>query len=1081
MSQSAAIGRRQLEAALADSRGGPLWAPRLAALAGLAAGWIAAGSTGLLGSPLRRGLTWVALGLVLLLARPGARRLLDWLWLAAAVILAIPMIASSLPAINVWAVALVLAAVAAGWSGPGRMAILLAAEAVALLGAFRLAYSSIGWFWLVCDRLASASGAAVGWMTGQALRIGPSFAGLDFLVVMVFVAIRGPLAVPGTRSGSPGRTRGVALAIGAVLIGHVLYLSGLSLIRYFPERKPESEAVPAWRRLPGEPEQPGRQEGRRQWGWQTALHHLVPALLVGGASAGGRAAFGSAASWGASLPKRSEPAPWVWNLPLVALIVHVAIGWMILRVLLGLPEPADNPGPWTRAPPGHPELLTAAALVLAVAAPAVLTLWWHYPDLSGKKVVFFEKGRSNWFRPTYPPPGKHRWDSAYYGWLSSGMYGMLPTYLESLGASTLISPDLSEGDLAGADVLVLLYPREPWQKGQLERIRRFVQQGGTLLVAGDHTAHEPLDPRGKLAAALLRGAISAAAVPTCTLGAGARVHKPLNPEDRLLSEPELAILRRGDTEPLPAGTTRINELLEPTGIRVPFDSAMFALTAWLDCYETISHPTSAGIAGGRGNLYGVVTGASVEVRWPAMPLLIGRWGWSDQGFAGAPIEKAMLGNRAYDPGERLGDVVLAAEQRLGAGRVIVFGDTTSFVNGVTVSCHPYTSRLFAYLAEPGVWPRAAWRQGLGTGLLAALLAVLIGWSSPGRLAAVALALGASLAASDGLTFRAWTVLPDGNLKRPNNLAYIDESHLNRFSWEGWRSDGIMPLAATLMRNDFLSLMLPEITPERLQGARLLVVIAPAKPYTRRQRQTIRQFVDQGGILILTVGHEKAGPSRALLEEFLLYVGGHPEDLKALLGEPKPLGHVKTPYFRGTDYSAAVRFFAGWPIDAWHRYSLFLSHYGYQYAPYPLPTIVIRRHGEGIVALVGDSDFALAKNLEYEDGSLIEGMRENADFWRYFISLLRDGVGEGPIWFPPKPVPLSKTGQPESTQPDQDEGEAQGPGGPEAAPAEPSPDEQMPAEPPPEKGGPSKQSSAKQAPAQQSAKTQALDAPPPQPD
>jgi hypothetical protein len=37
-----------------------------------------------------------------------------------------------------------------------------------------------------------------------------------------------------------------------------------------------------------------------------------------------------------------------------------------------------------------------------------------------------------------------------------------------------------------------------------------------------------------------------------------------------------------------------------------------------------------------------------------------------------------------------------------------------------------------------------------------------------------------------------------------------------------------------------------------------------------------------------------------------------------------------------------------------------------------------------------------KNLEQESGQPFEGLRENADFWRWLITLLRDE----PMWIPP---------------------------------------------------------------------------------
>ena len=232
---------------------------------------------------------------------------------------------------------------------------------------------------------------------------------------------------------------------------------------------------------------------------------------------------------------------------------------------------------------------------MAILVPVVAALYTQPLNLADRKVVFYEKGFLNWLKPEH----------GSYGRLSSGMYGMLPVFVESLGADTLISPDLTEEDLQDADALVLLNPNEPWADGQLDRIHDFVRRGGSLLLMGEHTE---IDPNGG---------------------------------------------------------NRFNDVLEPTAMRVAFDSATFAVGGWLHSYETIDHPITVGIPDDR-NQFGVVIGASVQAHWPARPLLIGRWGWADPGDEAS--DRAMMGNGRYDSGEHLGDVVLAAEQPMGKGR-----------------------------------------------------------------------------------------------------------------------------------------------------------------------------------------------------------------------------------------------------------------------------------------------------------------------------------------------------------------------------------------------------------------------------
>ena len=200
--------------------------------------------------PPARGLTWAAIGCAVLLGwrmgpRPtasGTGGLLSFLprlvLLLAALAAAVPMIASDTAVIHVFAVALVLLAVSLGrredgMGNAGTKAILLAAEAVAVLGIFLLAYTSIGWFWMLCDALGHAIGSAAGYLYRQPLWVGATFAGLDFLVVMLYLAVRGPLLLARRRralaaDSSPKRhapSRSplvqIPLAIGCVLFAHM--------------------------------------------------------------------------------------------------------------------------------------------------------------------------------------------------------------------------------------------------------------------------------------------------------------------------------------------------------------------------------------------------------------------------------------------------------------------------------------------------------------------------------------------------------------------------------------------------------------------------------------------------------------------------------------------------------------------------------------------------------------------------------------------------------------------------------------------------------------------------------------------
>jgi len=61
-------------------------------------------------------------------------------------------------------------------------------------------------------------------------------------------------------------------------------------------------------------------------------------------------------------------------------------------------------------------------------------------------------------------------------------------------------------------------------------------------------------------------------------------------------------------------------------------------------------------------------------------------------------------------------------------------------------------------------------------------------------------------------------------------------------------------------------------------------------------------------------------------------------------------------------------------------------------------VVARRVGRGRIVVLGDTGFALNKNLEYVGGEAFEGRYDNAHFWRWLISR----VTGRPAWSPPPP-------------------------------------------------------------------------------
>lgn len=869
----------------------------VAALTGLTAAWIAAGSVGLLAHPLRRVLTaLVLLGGVFVLARwplPPWRR---WGWSLMQVGTVAACLAAPQSALHVLGCALALGWLAASRAGETSPALRAAAPAALLFALYHYAVALIPWGWWVADRAAQSLSAAVSAVLPWPLSAGPTFAGLDYLVLSVAFCL-----FLAAHSAQPGGSRRALRWIGAVLVAHLVYLV---LLASFPKWRvwlPDIQIKSPFPGLPGKPKPLGEVVI-----WQLPLMGLLlhlPVLALAAWRLGRRQAETSPIGVQSQIKTTAEEETRQSR----SQLTRVSSWSEILRS-------------WS--------VPAVAALVLGLAVP-VLSLLQPTPlSLRGRKIVVYEKGFLNWLKPEH----------GQYGRLTVGMYGMWPMFFEHYGARCLISPELSAQDLEGADLLVLIFPNRPWEPGQLERIHNYVARGGALLVLGEHTVREK------------------------------------------------------------DGGNRFNDVLGPTAMRVAFDSAMFGVGGWLHSYQALAHPASLGIRDDR-NQFGVVIGASVTARWPARPLLVGRWGWNDPGDPSNDETKggSMMGNQKYDAGERLGDVLLAAEQRWGRGRVVVFGDTSGFTNGILYGSHPYVAALMAALCQRVEF--AGWRHVLGLIGLVALGALVVKARQPAVVLTGTIALAAGTAAASAWTARMANVLPDGRKAGPNMLAYVDATHLERASAESWRPSGLGGLQLTLMRNGYLPLALPEFTSARLERAGLVFCAAPGRPFTARERAAVRRFVENGGIFILTAGWPESAASRSLLADFGFYVGNRGA-AEGFGPEPKPFGHFKAPYYNGGDYMAYVRFHAGWSVECIEPDAQPLA-----YGPRnPLTgadpmVIAMRRIGRGKIVVVADTHFASCQNLENEDGSPFEGMRENADFWRWLLTFLNDQ----PVWTPPRPA------------------------------------------------------------------------------
>ncbi|NCC94194.1 MAG: DUF4350 domain-containing protein, partial [Opitutae bacterium] len=500
---------------------------------------------------------------------------------------------------------------------------------------------------------------------------------------------------------------------------------------------------------------------------------------------------------------------------------------------------------------------------------------------------------------------------------------MLPLLVESLGGTWIRSAELSSDDLAGADVVLVLHPDQPWQPGQLERLADYVRGGGSLLVA---------------------------------------------------AEPRIA--QRGSI-------SSFDEVLQPTAIRVHDDTAIGHQANWQDSFEAFSHPAAVGATETWGG-FGFRDGSSLQVGWPARPVLVGRYGYATPG-SDAVLSVAF----PYEPGHRLGDLVLAAEQRFGGGTVFVLGDTSPLANQMLVESYGFPGRLLGSLASHGGTPQSPWRQLVSFLAAGGLIALLVWRPAPAQVALCAITMAATLACVVATSRWSSRVLPDGRDHKPrNNIAYIDGTHAEFYGRESSLPEGLAAFHRTLMRNDYLPLRLSDFTEERLERAGLLVAIAPARRYSGAEIAMVEKFVARGGHFVCMVGAEESRPSRPLLKTFGFDVLPSPVHPGEDLVEPIPLSSFRQLYHEEGTLGARAQFWNGWPVtrdeldsDALVRWSDGTLEFD---------VVATRRMGSGTVTVIGDSYFVQNRNFESPSSPW-----ENVHYWRWLLARL---AGPKP-WFP----------------------------------------------------------------------------------
>jgi hypothetical protein len=462
------------------------------------------------------------------------------------------------------------------------------------------------------------------------------------------------------------------------------------------------------------------------------------------------------------------------------------------------------------------------------------------------------------------------------GTRSSGMYGAFAEFPAVFGFRPMVMSELPP-NLDDIDVLVLTNLDQGLASSEKQRIWDYVAKGGRLWILGDHTF-------------------------------------------------------------VKNGKNWINDMLSPFAIKLNHDSAQFFVQGWFDSYEIRAVPPFSMLRNDAENSLGMLVGASLDVRSPAEPILVGRYGFSDRGTEIRRPNVEYMGDLKFQRSERLGDLVLVAGQRLGKGKVVVFGDTSSFFNNNISRSYTLARAALTYLHGK---PRFLYVRPAAAILFSCLLVALLFRYRSVIAERIPLAL-ALIGVVTWCAERSASLVPFDEEVTRNRLAVVDASHCSDSSKHGVTDDSTLGLSVNLLRCSRLPVACNEWDRELLDNAGLLFLVAPQKQIVRSKVRDIHRFMEEGGTVVVACGREHSGACKRLLNSVGMGIGD------------VPLGRL----FDKRALGSPVSFFSAWAVESDRHNAKVIASYDEKW-----PLIVSRSCGRGRFVLIGDSFFFHNKNFE----------------------------------------------------------------------------------------------------------------------
>ncbi len=432
--------------------------------------------------------------------------------------------------------------------------------------------------------------------------------------------------------------------------------------------------------------------------------------------------------------------------------------------------------------------------------------------------------------------------------------------------------------------------------------------------------------------------------------AGATVAVVIMPTSRLDAAEKAAIyafverggslLVMGDHTDLLSTMAPINELTGRFGLRLRFDSAFAAREQWAGCLA----------AAGPYSVTAVGTGASLEIRGGAHPILRAPYAFSDAGDRANAGQAAFSGDRRWRAGEQVGDLVLAAAAHSGRGRVVLFGDTSIFQNIMLPWSYEPVAALFVVLARERNSRARPVAAAAVVGAVAQAGMALCGRAAATTTLATALlaqAVAGAFMTEPGPAFRL------GLAERAERVALIDDAHKNRYARHLWRDRSIGGLVINLERLGMVPIVSRHGFERGLPEGSLAVLIEPRAPLSAAEIARLTEHRARGGTLLVAAsGHADRELSDLLAPQGIrirrLPLG--PVPVRADLDQESYARAMLQPQFRDA-----------WPIEGPAGMK---SHY----AAFGHAIVVDAPRAEassGRLIVLGDPDFLTDRVLENE--------------------------------------------------------------------------------------------------------------------